>query len=283
MSSVAALVVTHDSERWIEATLRSILEQSLLPETVVVIDDASADRTLEIVVDVLGTDADVRAADTSASDRITRIAQNFEQGVRACEAYDIVVLGDHDDIWHPTRIEHQARLLADSPSVAMVASDGMLVDAEGQAVGGRLRTVFPVDDGFNVLSPAQQMRFTLRHSIATGGASALRPSLFADLTVPPEWLHDRWWSLVATAQESMLVDDVVVIDYRVTESQEVGLNRGTQESGGVARAVKVSGSQGAGAYRKLRTLQSRLGPLCTSQTRPEIGTRSLVRNLLQKA
>ena len=283
MSSVAALVVTHDSERWIEATLRSILEQSRLPDTVVVIDDASADRTLEIVVDVLGTDADVRAADTSASDRITRIAQNFEQGVRACEAYDIVVLGDHDDIWHPTRIEHQARLLADSPSVAMVASDGMLVDAEGQAVGGRLRTVFPVDDGFNVLSPAQQMRFTLRHSIATGGASALRPSLFADLTVPPEWLHDRWWSLVATAQESMLVDDVVVIDYRVTESQEVGLNRGTQESGGVARAVKVGGSQGAGAYRKLRTLQSRLGPLCTSQTRPEIGTRSLVRNLLQKA
>ena len=51
----------------------------------------------------------------------------------------------------------------------------------------------------------------------------------------------------------------------------------------MARAVRAGGSQGTGAYRKLRTLQTRLGPLCTVRTRSEIGTRSLVRNLLQKA
>ena len=283
MSTVAAVVVTHDSERWIETTLRSIVDQSRTPDAVVIIDDQSTDHTLDIVAKVMGNDADVRSTDSTAGDRITRIAQNFEQGVRACEGHDIVVLGDHDDIWHESRVDHQVTLLGEYPTASMVASDGTLVDIAGQPVGGRLRTVFPVDDGFNVLSPAQQMRFTLRHSIATGGASALRPSLFPDLSVPPEWLHDRWWSLVATARESMLVDDTVVIDYRVTESQEVGLDRGTQDSGGMARAVKAGGSQGTGAYRKLRTLQTRLGPLCTSRTRPEIGTRSLVRNLLQKA
>lgn len=283
MTSVAAVVVTHDSERWIETTLRSIVDQSRTPDAVVIIDDASTDHTLDIVAKVMGNDVEVRPTDSTASDRITRIAQNFEQGVRACEGHDIVVLGDHDDIWHESRVDHQVTLLGEYPTASMVASDGTLVDTAGQPVGGRLRTVFPVDEAFNVLSPAQQMRFTLRHSIATGGASALRPALFPDLSVPPDWLHDRWWSLVATAQESMLVDDTVVIDYRVTESQEVGLDRGTQDSGGMARAVRAGGSQGTGAYRKLRTLQTRLGPLCTVRTRSEIGTRSLVRNLLQKA
>lgn len=283
MTSVAAVVVTHDSERWIETTLRSIVDQSRTPDAVVIIDDASTDHTLDIVAKVMGNDVEVRPTDSTASDRITRIAQNFEQGVRACEGHDIVVLGDHDDIWHESRVDHQVTLLDEYPTASMVASDGTLVDTAGQPVGGRLRTVFPVDEAFNVLSPAQQMRFTLRHSIATGGASALRPALFPDLSVPPDWLHDRWWSLVATAQESMLVDDTVVIDYRVTESQEVGLDRGTQDSGGMARAVRAGGSQGTGAYRKLRTLQTRLGPLCTVRTRSEIGTRSLVRNLLQKA
>ena len=279
MSSVAALVVTHDSERWIEATLRSILEQSRLPDTVVVIDDASADRTLEIVVDVLGTDADVRAADTSASDRITRIAQNFEQGVRACSDVDVALLGDHDDVWHPERVAHQVALLERHPTMAMVASDGLLVDADGEQVGGSLRAVFPVAEGFNEMSPADQMRTVLRRSVATGGASAVRPSAFSDVMIPPGWLHDRWWSLVATAREAMLVDDALVIDYRVTQEQEIGLDQG-QQGQSTVRRLTGSMAHASGTVAKLRDITRLLSPLATPQTAPELAGRRLLRNLL---
>ena len=282
MTSTAAVVVTHNSQRWIEATLRTVIEQTTPAEAVVIIDDASVDDTVAIVRRLLGGEADVRPAESTDPVRVTRIAQNFEQGVRACADFELVVLGDHDDLWHADRIAHQVRLLEQQPAMAMVASDGRLVDVEGRAVGGTLRSVFPVAEGFNSMPPSEQMRETLRHSIATGGASALRPALFADLTVPPGWLHDRWWSLVATAMEAMLVDESVVIDYRISDEQEVGLERGSQGSAGVARLSQLKASDGAGPLRKFRDVSTHLTRFSTPATRTELSTRRLVRNLLGK-
>jgi glycosyltransferase involved in cell wall biosynthesis len=282
MTRTAAVVVTHNSQRWIEATLRTVIEQTTPADAIVIIDDASVDDTVAIVRRLLGGEADVRSAESTDPVRVTRIAQNFEQGVRACADFELVVLGDHDDLWHADRIAHQASLLEQQPAMAMVASDGRLVDIEGRAVGGTLRSVFPVAEGFNSMPPPDQMRETLRHSIATGGASALRPALFADLTVPPGWLHDRWWSLVATAMEAMLVDESVVIDYRISDEQEVGLQRGSQESAGVARLSQLKASNGAGPLRKFRDVSTHLTRVSTPATRTELSTRRLVRNLLGK-
>ena len=74
---------------------------------------------------------------TTSTDVTTRIAQNFVQGVRACAAADLVVLGDHDDVWHPSRVAHQVGMLGVWARAAMVASDGVLVDAKDEPVGAR--------------------------------------------------------------------------------------------------------------------------------------------------
>jgi hypothetical protein len=108
------------------------------------------------------------------------------------------------------------------------------------------------------------MRYTVRHSIATGGASALRPAEFADLTIPAGWLHDRWWSLVATARRSMLIDTELVIDYRVIDTQEVGLGRGRQDDSRLKRLTSAV-TAGPEVMGKLRDLHSRLRPLATDK------------------
>jgi hypothetical protein len=78
------------------------------------------------------------------------------------------------------------------------------------------------------MSKSKQFTYALRHSIATGGASAIRPCNFNDINVPEGWLHDRWWSLAATAQGRMSLDRKVVIDYRITPEQQVGLDTAQQ-------------------------------------------------------
>ena len=45
MTRVAAVLVTHDAEPWIEATLASIVAQTRQPDEIVVVDDASTDAT----------------------------------------------------------------------------------------------------------------------------------------------------------------------------------------------------------------------------------------------
>ena len=277
MTSVAALLVTRDSERWIELTLASVLGQSRRVDEVIVVDDGSTDATLDIVRRVLGDDARVLPSTATGSDRSTRIAHNFRQGLQACVHHDVVVLGDHDDVWHPNRVGHQAGLLQVWQDETMLASDGCLVDEEGLPTGGTLRDAFPVGIDWAAASAEERMRTVLRRSVATGGASAVRPAAFADVEIPGGWLHDRWWSLVAAAREQLRVDGEMVIDYRVSADQQVGLDRGQQARSTPARLV-------SGVTSLPRTL-GRLGDLralsayATDRTRPALSTTAILQAL----
>lgn len=278
MARVAALLVTSNSEWWIEATARSVAGQSRQPDEIVVIDDGSTDATRDIVLRVLGDGVRIVPSSAQSVDRTDRIAHNFRQGLQECAACDVAVLGDHDDLWHPNRIGHQAGLLELLLDDALVASDGRLVDEDGTPIGGTLRDAFPVPDVFDGLSAAQRMRLVLRRSVATGGASAVRPTAFADIEIPTGWLHDRWWSLVAAAREELNVDREVVIDYRVSAAQQVGLDPGHQDRSSLARITAGVGGLGT-TLTRLGDLR-RLSTFATPATRPELATGRLLRTLL---
>jgi len=223
--SVAAVVVTHNSERFLPELIASIQGQTRVPDEVIVIDDHSSDATI-----VLARDAGwrVEAATSAATDTTTRIAQNFTQGLRAARDFDIVILSDHDDYWLPDRLEHQVQEFLVHPDAWMLASDGRIMNSENT-----LRDTFPVPLDWQNMSRTRRLRYALRHSIATGGASAVRPADLLDpknkaVPVPDGWLHDRWWSLAAVAADALQIDSQTVIEYRVQDDQQVGLDRGRQ-------------------------------------------------------
>lgn len=275
MTTVAAVLVTRDAGRWLPALLDSVAGQTRPVDRLVVVDDGSTDDTVTLLE---AAGAEVLPAASGATDRTTRIAQNFVQGVRACaaSAVDVVVLGDHDDVWHADRVEHQVAALAGSGPTSMVASDGRLVDGTGVPTGGTLRTAFPLPAGWEQLTPAARMAAALRVSVATGGASALDLAAFPRLDVPAGWLHDRWWSLVALARDGFVVDDAAVIDYRVQADQQVGLDRAAQGGGGLAR-VRALVRDGGRSWSKARDLRTRLRPIAATG---DIAAAITVRNVL---
>lgn len=226
---VAAVLVTHEADEFLEKTLDSIDAQSQPPDLRIAVDDLSTDSTVDVLV---SRGFNTALATTSATDTITRIAQNFQQALRlAGEAgAEIVILGDHDDLWHRDRIEHQVDILVRQPHFAMIASDGFLIDDRGAAVSGTIRSHFPIPENFNDLKPRAQLAYSLRHSIATGGACAIRLSAMTDWSVPTGWLHDRWWSLATLRAHRFLADSTAVIDYRLSPDQEVGLDTADQQA-----------------------------------------------------
>jgi len=229
-SLTAAVIVTSNSQAYLEDLLASIDGQTHRPDMRIAIDDMSMDATSDLLE---GNGFTVSRATSSAGDTTTRIAQNFLQGVRAAmtAGAEIVILGDHDDVWHRNRVEHQANLLNDHPSVAMLASDGYLIDEHGAALPGTIRSTFPVPEDFNEQSIRAQLAYAVRHSIATGGACALRPAALTDWSIPDGWLHDRWWSLATLRAGRFAADPTPVLDYRLTSDQQVGLNTAHQNHG----------------------------------------------------
>lgn len=278
MTRVAAVLVTSNSERWLEPTLASVRDQDRPADAIVIVDDASSDGTRAVIDRVLGERARVVASRARSTDKTSRIAANFRQGLQEVRDCGIAVLGDHDDVWHPHRIAHQVEVLDVWRDIELLASDGRLVDVDGAPVPGSLRTAFPVPADFNEMSPALQVRTVIRRSVATGGASAVRPEAFADVEIPPGWLHDRWWSLVAAARGSLRVDVDAVIDYRVSPEQEVGLDRGHQARSAVQRLRTGLASAGS-TMSRIRDLQG-LSRYATPSTSAEFAGSRLLRTLM---
>jgi len=277
MTRVAAVVVTSNSARWLEQTLESVKAQTRPADEIVIVDDHSTDDTHAIITRVLGARARVVQSRVQAADRTTRIAANFRLALQETRDFDVTVLGDHDDVWHDDRIAHQVGQLEVWPEVELLASDGSLIDEAGFARPGSLRMAFPVPADFNDLPLGLQLRATLRRSVATGGASAVRPAAFANVEVPKGWLHDRWWSLVAAARGSLRVDADAVIDYRVSSGQEVGLSRGRQDQAALDRLRGALASVGT-TMSRIRDVQG-LKSYATPATAPELSTARLLRTL----
>lgn len=227
MTRIAVVLVTHNSEHYLWQTLESIAGQTRQPAIRIAVDDHSADNT---VASLGHAGFQVHRATSGSHDPVTRIAHNFVHGVRLArdQGADIVVLGDHDDIWHPDRIAHQSMILDERPAAALVASDGALIDESGEPLRGTIRLAFAVPHDFGSWPKQRQLLFGLRHSLATGGASAIRVGALDDWSVPAGWLHDRWWSLVALRRGRLVIDDYPVIDYRISAGQQIGMDTGEQ-------------------------------------------------------
>lgn len=276
--TVAVALVTRNAAAWIDGLLDSIQSQSRAPDRIVVVDDRSTDDTVDRIRRSCGSLVAILPSVSTGSRSIDRIADNFTQAVRACSSCDLVILGDHDDTWHPDRIAHQSRILsaATGKRPLMVASDGRLTDEVGRPTGATLRSHFWLPGARN-LTDVEALRMTLTHLVATGGASAIRPAGFPSLEVPRGWLHDRWWSLVAAAQGGLIVDDALVIDYRVHPGQQAGLDRASHGSRSREKLLRVGPLTGA---RKLLDLRRVLRPQASNvELARELDLLSLARTM----
>ena len=250
MSTSAVALTAHAHAPHLAATLASVEEQSVPTDARVAVVDRPSDETVQLLRAYGFT---VHFSTSTAVGTRTRIAHNFLQALRATPEVDVVILGDHDDVWHPTRVEQHLSVMQDTRWM-MTAADGNLIDESGNRRKGTLRSIFPVPAEWNISGASRNFAYALRHSVATGGASAIRRDSFIDRRLPEGWLHDRWWSLVATKHSAMHIDDRIVIDYRVAKGQQVGLETNSQDSSAAWLVSKI-----AKAPRNARRALSILG------------------------
>jgi len=166
-------LITQKWVEFLEESLAIIDGQEAPADLLLAIDDHSTDATLDVLRE---HGFEIRRPTSPTHDTTTRIAHNFLQGQRWARerSAEIVILSDHDAVWHSSRIAHQSHVLDYSPEAAMMASSGFLIDEHGVAPPGTVRSTFPVPAECSSWTTRHQWIFALKHSLATGGASALR-------------------------------------------------------------------------------------------------------------
>lgn len=218
---VSVALCTHQGERWIEEQLRSILAQSVPVAEIVVGDDASTDRTLEIVRAVASeTDVPVRIREHEVA---LGVAANFADAIAATTG-DVVALSDQDDVWHPDRLE---RLLPHLDGVALVHSDARLVDADGRPLGATLADSLEMSAWERAaMADGRALEALLRRNLVTGATAIVRrDAAVAALPVPAGWIHDEWIAMCAALGDGVRFVPEQTIDYRQHGGNQIGVQR----------------------------------------------------------
>lgn len=245
---VSVALATHNGERFVGDQITSILAQTLPVSEIVLSDDASTDRTVEIVERAV---VEHRTAHGSAAELIVlrndpplKVTQNFAQAIAHCTG-GLIALCDQDDVWHPSRI---ARLAArfDEPAVQLVFSNARQVDASGAYLGHDLFEAMGMSKAERALvEQGRAFEQFMRRNLATGATVMFRRSLAGIAApFPDAWLHDEWLAVIAAAYDGVRIHDEALTDYRQHDKNEVGMS-------------KMNFSRKFGMFRQPRTERNR--------------------------
>lgn len=131
---ISVIIPAYNAEKFIAATLDSVLSQTYPHLEIIVVDDGSQDRTAEIV-----------AAYAQHDRRLTLLRQS-NQGVAAARNLAIeqstgeyIAPIDADDIWYPQKLEKQLALMLHSePTVGLIYGWSAYINEAGDLTGGKL-------------------------------------------------------------------------------------------------------------------------------------------------
>lgn len=130
MTTLAILLTTYNSEKYLEAQMDSLISQTYKDWRLYIHDDGSSDKTLSIIDRYKQKDSRIHLLydDTSrgARDSFMWLLEQVES--------DLYMFCDHDDVWLPSKIEQSIRLMEqqqDRLSVPIiVCTDAKFVDKD---------------------------------------------------------------------------------------------------------------------------------------------------------
>jgi glycosyltransferase involved in cell wall biosynthesis len=124
---VSVVMATYNGEKFLRPAIASILDQTFRDFELIVVDDASTDRTESILRDF----KDDRMV-VLRNHRNLGIAGATNRGLNAARG-QYIALQDHDDISLPHRFQTQVEFLNSHPDIAVVGSAATLIDHDDVA------------------------------------------------------------------------------------------------------------------------------------------------------
>lgn len=230
---ISVCMATRNGEKYIGEQLASILPQLQPDDEVVVSDDSSTDRTIEIINQFF--DSRIRLFENNTFFSPTF---NFENALKHATG-DIIVLSDQDDIW----LENKIRLIREkfrqsrSP-VYLIALDGAAVDETGKIIEESL---------FRKIKAGKGLLKNLYDNTYMGCCLAFSRELL-DTALPfPQRIpmHDSWLGLLAELFGTVEFIEEKTIKYRKHATSVTEFRRRFIPRTQIKRRVFLSWSLGA--------------------------------------
>jgi len=174
-------MAAYNCERYIGEQMRSILHQLCATDELIVVDDASSDRTAEEISSI--GDSRIKLFEHEVNQGIV---ETFEEAVTRATG-EFLFLSDGDDIWASDRVQRIHEAFRTYPNAQIVVTGLQIIDQEGRALE-------ECDHRPSVDFTASLLPNLLRNRFQ-GSAMAFRSSLLPTVLPFPKgkiFLHDAW-------------------------------------------------------------------------------------------
>jgi glycosyltransferase involved in cell wall biosynthesis len=141
---VSYVVASYNHERYVGDLLRSILNQTFVDLELVVVDDGSTDRTLQIAREIAATDSRMRVY----AQQNRGVVEARNRGV-LCSRGDYVSIVDSDDLLPLERTAWQVTELDANAQASLVYGDAWIIDQSDRRLRRRFEIYPPVPGDFS--------------------------------------------------------------------------------------------------------------------------------------
>lgn len=214
---ISVCMATYNGELFLKKQIDSILCQLNSDDELIISDDGSTDKTIEIINNY--NDSRIKLF----SNNSYCYTSNFENSLKHAKG-DFIFLSDQDDVWLDGRISRTIKLLRDND---LVICNAKIVDKNLKIISESRNDLLSIKKGF------------MRNFIKTkylGCCMAFTKSVLESCIPFPSnhdlCLHDAWISLFCEFKYKTYLDDTPLILYRRHEN--------TTSNGSIGRTNKVS-------------------------------------------
>jgi len=198
-------MATYNGARFLREQLDSILGQTVPPDELVVVDDASTDDTYQILL-----------ADQESSGTVVKVFRNemniglnrnFEKGALTASG-DRIFFSDQDDVWRSDKIERMSEAMG---GASLLYSNALIVDAQRNVICDNELSYHgvPAVVGTPLLYQLEC------NSISGHNLVVTRELLAAAVPFMAHMMYDQWLGIVACLQSGVAFLDEKLVEHRI--------------------------------------------------------------------
>ena len=212
---ISVYITAYNAATYLAEAIQSVLDQTYPHFELILINDGSTDRTLEIMRDYEARDGRIRTFDQPnqgtgpAANRALQLAR-----------HELVARLDGDDRMLPRRLETQVRYMSDNPDVTVVSCLAYYINGKGERFGQIYADLHTKQDCKRYLAANVPISFLhpgvmYRKSeiLAQGGYRPIKPGQDTDL-----------WNRLVEQGHTVVVLDEVLVEYRMHSASTVMSN-----------------------------------------------------------
>lgn len=225
-------MAAYNGERYIEQQIESILLNMTDDDELIISDDGSTDRTLEIVSKYINSGFNIKIIQGPGKG----VMKNFENAIWHAEG-EYIFLSDQDDVWLGNKEEEILKLFHDNNSIMLIVNDVTVVDKNNNII---------IPSFFKYRKSKRGVINNIICNSYLGCAMCFKAEMKEKILPIPtsKWVsdqwHDQWIGLISNYYGKVFFCKSVLGYYRRHENNKSSMKKGSIQQMIINRIVIIS-------------------------------------------